>query len=63
MCGIAGIICRNGIDGSDLARMADAISHRGPDGDGVWFSQDGFTGFAHRRLAICLLYTSDAADE
>jgi len=57
MCGIAGIICRNGIDGSDLARMADAISHRGPDGDGVWFSQDGFTGFAHRRLAI--IDTSD----
>ena len=35
MCGIAGIIYKNNIeDGSDIKRMTDAISHRGPDGEG-----------------------------
>ncbi len=52
MCGIAGFLH---IDGAPASReilrpMADAIAHRGPDGEG--FMTDGPVGFAHRRLAI-----------
>jgi asparagine synthase (glutamine-hydrolysing) len=52
MCGITGIVRRDGaqIDRELLARMNDAIRHRGPDDDGFYFS-DG-VGLAMRRLAI-----------
>jgi asparagine synthase (glutamine-hydrolysing) len=57
MCGIAGLIGR--IDETNraaLRRMNDAMSHRGPDGEGFWetFSDDNGWGvmFAHRRLSI-----------
>ena len=52
MCGIAGIWYRDGktVDRHHLKRMADAIRHRGPDGEGVW-QQDNI-GFCHRRLSI-----------
>jgi len=52
MCGITGIVRRDGalIDRELLARMNDAIRHRGPDEDGFYFS-DG-VGLAMRRLAI-----------
>lgn len=54
MCGIAGILCEdgNGGDKADLARLAQALAHRGPDGEGIWTSFDGKAGFVHRRLAI-----------
>jgi len=35
-----------------LCRMRDTMSHRGPDGAGVWLSPDGQVGLCHRRLAI-----------
>ncbi|KAK1507473.1 asparagine synthase [Colletotrichum tamarilloi] len=35
-----------------LRRSLDAISHRGPDAQGVWASEDGFVGMGHCRLAI-----------
>jgi asparagine synthase (glutamine-hydrolysing) len=64
MCGIAGIIGR--VDGprrEALGRMATALAHRGPDGQGVWESQADDRGWgcllAHRRLSI--LDLSDAA--
>jgi asparagine synthase (glutamine-hydrolysing) len=52
MCGIAGMI---GMDGSPvspvvLRNMAEAIAHRGPDGEGFYLDQN--VGLAHRRLAI-----------
>lgn len=50
MCGIAGY--SGGGSPAMLARMADAISHRGPDDAGEWVSPDGSVGLAHRRLAI-----------
>lgn len=50
MCGIAGY-CGGG-SSATLARMADAIAHRGPDDAGEWVSSDGNVGLAHRRLAI-----------
>ena len=53
MCGIAGIFDLEGerqIDRRALIRMAEAIAHRGPDGEG-YFEAPGL-GLAHRRLAI-----------
>jgi asparagine synthase (glutamine-hydrolysing) len=52
MCGITGIVRRDGaqIDRELLERMNDAIRHRGPDEDGYYLS-DG-VGLAMRRLAI-----------
>lgn len=35
-----------------LARMRDTMSHRGPDGIGLWISADKRTGLGHRRLSI-----------
>lgn len=54
MCGIAGILDDNGgsVHRGELRRLADALAHRGPDGEGVWISDDGRAGFVHRRLAI-----------
>lgn len=52
MCGIAGILHRNGAPASPaiLQRMTDALAHRGPDGEGHWI--EGGVGLGHRRLAI-----------
>lgn len=52
MCGIVGVYNLNGEPFSltHLKRMADAIAHRGPDGEGQ-FIEDG-VAMAHRRLAI-----------
>jgi len=52
MCGIAGIWYRDGqaVNPADLKRMADAIQHRGPNGEGYW-QQDNI-GLCHRRLSI-----------
>jgi asparagine synthase (glutamine-hydrolysing) len=63
MCGIAGIIAGAGrrTDAGELRHMAKAITHRGPDGEGVWISDDGACGFAHRRLAI--IDTSAASNQ
>ncbi len=57
MCGIAGdwdFQARRS-EGDTLAmlhRMAGAIAHRGPDGDGFWCDPAHGIGLAHRRLAI-----------
>jgi len=52
MCGIAGIINSDGrpVDKDLLRRMTDAITHRGPDGEGFYTS--GCIGLGHRRLAV-----------
>ena len=54
MCGIAGKIYLNGekINQADLKSMTDAISHRGPDGEGFYINPAGNVGLGHRRLAI-----------
>ena len=54
MCGIAGIFVNNPSDLhlADLSRLAAALMHRGPDGEGIWISSDGKAGMVHRRLAI-----------
>src|SRR5512137_162291 len=53
MCGIAGILAFSSavrIEKKVLERMADAIRHRGPDGDGFYVDQG--VGLVHRRLSI-----------
>ena len=64
MCGIAGQISLNNqpIAGlSDrLAPMSRLLSHRGPDGNGQWISDDSKVGLVHRRLAIIDLSDSAA---
>ena len=63
MCGIAGYLTTTFQDdlGASLRRMANAIAHRGPDGEG-FFEAVGHrdacrVGLAHRRLAIIDLAT------
>ena len=53
MCGFAGIVHfdpRQPVEVAPLRRMRDVLSHRGPDGKGLFI--DGPVGLAHRRLAI-----------
>ncbi|HVT58065.1 MAG TPA: asparagine synthase (glutamine-hydrolyzing) [Thermoanaerobaculia bacterium] len=56
MCGINGILSLGAdappIDHTELVRTRDAMASRGPDGSGVWVSEDGRVGLANRRLAI-----------
>jgi asparagine synthase (glutamine-hydrolysing) len=57
MCGIAGIIGRlDEANSAALARMSNALAHRGPDASGTWVSAPDDRGWgallAHRRLAI-----------
>lgn len=55
MCGITGFIAfspRARIDRGILQRMRDSMSHRGPDGAGLWMAPDGCVGLGHRRLSI-----------
>lgn len=55
MCGIAGFVSldRPRLHGERILDvMGRLISHRGPDGDGAWVSDDQRVGLAHRRLAI-----------
>jgi asparagine synthase (glutamine-hydrolysing) len=50
MCGIAGIVGSPEPDERVLALMARAMTHRGPDDEGIW--TDGAVGLAFRRLAV-----------
>jgi asparagine synthase (glutamine-hydrolysing) len=56
MCGINGIYAYADaapmIEHTELLRSRDAMRARGPDGAGVWHSDDGRVGLGHRRLAI-----------
>jgi asparagine synthase (glutamine-hydrolysing) len=63
MCGIATIFSY--LDGppvneSELLAIRDRMMSRGPDGDGLWISEDRRIGLAHRRLAILDLSPSGA---
>jgi len=54
MCGIVGLITRDGtrVDLAQLGAMRDTMRHRGPDDEGLWASADGQAALGHRRLAI-----------
>ncbi|MEQ8402140.1 MAG: asparagine synthase (glutamine-hydrolyzing) [Silicimonas sp.] len=59
MCGICGIVGPPDPKATDrVGRMMARMRHRGPDGQGVWSSEDGRITFGHVRLAI--VDTSDA---
>tara|TARA_B110000967_G_C18900273_1_gene574314 strand:- start:4200 stop:6083 length:1884 start_codon:yes stop_codon:yes gene_type:complete len=52
MCGILGIYNLDGsaVNANLIAEMVKQISHRGPDGDGIFVENN--IGFGHKRLAI-----------
>lgn len=53
MCGIAGIFhieTAKPVDPARVRRMIDAMTHRGPDGSGLWVGPG--VGLGHRRLSI-----------
>ena len=56
MCGIATIFAYTpdtpSVDREELLRVRERMVPRGPDGCGMWFSDDHRVGLAHRRLAI-----------
>ena len=53
MCGISGIISsRDTRNISFLKGFNKTLRHRGPDAEGVWYSEDFKTCFFHTRLAI-----------
>lgn len=53
MCGICGWLQWDGrADEGPVRRMAGALAHRGPDGDGFWRDPTGTTVLGHRRLAV-----------
>lgn len=62
MCGLVGALVLDSdfrVEPDWLARMRDAMAHRGPDGAGLWVADDGRVALGHRRLAI--LDLTDAA--
>jgi asparagine synthase (glutamine-hydrolysing) len=65
MCGIAGALSFTSssfaVTEPYVVSLRDTMCHRGPDGAGVWLSDDGRVGFGFRRLAIIDL--SPAADQ
>lgn len=56
MCGIAAIFAHNAaappVDRDELIAIRDRMINRGPDGEGLWISEDRRIGLAHRRLTI-----------
>lgn len=65
MCGIVGVLSKESLNrehfAAELTAMRDTMIHRGPDGHGVWISNDGRIGLGHRRLSIIDL--SDAGKQ
>jgi asparagine synthase (glutamine-hydrolysing) len=56
MCGINAIFAYGSnappVSADEVVRVRDAMINRGPDGDGLWLSDDRRVGLGHRRLAI-----------
>ena len=53
MCGITGILRQTEGVGRDLlGAMTQCLSHRGPDDEGIFVSEDGKLGLGFRRLSI-----------
>jgi asparagine synthase (glutamine-hydrolysing) len=54
MCGIVGIISKNGspVTTERMESASICLAHRGPDDHGIWISSDRKMGLGHRRLSI-----------
>ena len=52
MCGIAGFCNRPKNWKTDIETMKNRMAHRGPDGEGVWASEEKDVVLGHRRLSI-----------
>ena len=53
MCGICGVINYNKTaDIKIIKQMNNTLTHRGPDGEGIYISHDSVCGFGHKRLSI-----------
>ena len=55
MCGIVGIFNhsrKERVSESKLRMMRDSMTHRGPDGSGIYINPDQSLGLGHRRLSI-----------
>ncbi len=56
MCGLSGALVFKGgsfrIECPYIQAMIDTLKHRGPDGEGIWISEDRKVGLGFRRLAI-----------
>ena len=55
MCGLAGFLTKDRFKENPeifLVKMANAISHRGPDDSGLWHSKSDGIYLSHRRLSI-----------
>ena len=52
MCGIAGIISTDPslVAANRLKKMAEAIAHRGPDGEGLWINDNGQRRFCPQKI-------------
>jgi asparagine synthase (glutamine-hydrolysing) len=65
LCGISGAFSfgpdAQPIDRTVVSRLNDLLSRRGPDGEGLWSSDDHRIVLGHRRLAI--IDTTSAADQ
>jgi len=63
MCGIAGFLQKGGRADENrelVLRMIRRLRHRGPDGEGVWSSDEGAVALGHARLSIQDLSDSGA---
>jgi asparagine synthase (glutamine-hydrolysing) len=53
MCGIVGHLSKNrSIDKGTFQKMIDSLTHRGPDGEGMFISSDEKRALGHRRLSF-----------
>lgn len=52
MCGISGIVTSVPRDMDIIKTMNDTLSHRGPDGEGFYATDDGNVHLGHKRLSI-----------
>ena len=52
MCGIVSVSTPQGVSPARIKAATDALIHRGPDGEGFWFSPDTKNALGHRRLSI-----------
>lgn len=53
MCGIAGIISfSESVESAEVKKMTDVMHYRGPDGSGLWQSENKKLCLGHRRLSI-----------